>query len=493
MSSTIDSSGINGRVGIAMMNAVDGGSSPVPQFPRTPPVRARRRFLPAACRVALLLLFPAAALAQEEFDPPLITAEERRAFEDTQRRQYPSALQADNPSPDEQLVLKEGARYYLYGLTMVELRKDLPDVIDDMTNDLYTGLCTENARRIVCQEIVDRAVELLPPQPNETGENLNPNRLGQPHVVRMNLAIMLRRLNIRPPEGQRGAIPFVPARTPLLMILSDPGNTRMEARYWAAEGLGRICETAVPGVTDGDLQLVPRSEIGVALANAMQHPATKDDQTRFLPMQIMDSLGDCGLSRDAVGSALIIETLASCLANTEESDLVRSTAALSISRLGRINEANGLGAGVNFPLIISETMKYGREVAAELQAGNGNIHSRRALINLYFAFEGERPITAEEQRIGFNHQVLRAGLGQHSALVQSAYTAILPVFQEVASNPNPNITPAMVQALDTWIAGNEVTDRKITPESEPLPEPAAPAANPPADPCPCPAPETEEP
>lgn len=471
-----------------MMNAVDEGSSPVPQFSLTLPTRAIRRRFPTAWRFALLLLILPASAHAQEFDPPLITSEARRDFERNKQRQYQTALQSANPSDAEQQLLREGAQYHLYGLTLAELRKELPVVTDDLMNDLYSGLASENARRVICQEVVNRAIEFLPPQPNEPGD-LDGNRLGQPHVVRLNLAIMLRRLNVRPSDARQGAIPFVPARTALLLILNDPGNTRTDARIWAAEGLGRICDAAVAGVPDGDLSIVPRAEIGVALCNAMQTPHAQNDRTHFYPMQIMDSLGDCGLSQDAVGNPVMIETLINCLANPQEHDLVRSTAALSISRLGRINEANGLGGGVNYPLIIQKTMEYGHELAAELQAGNGNVHTRRAIMNLYFAFKGLQPTVAAEQKIGFSNQVLRAGLGQHTALVQGAYDAILPVFQEVASNPTPNIAPDMVQGLSDWIGANPVTDTKITPSSDPLPEPdatAAPEPDPAPEPCPVP-------
>lgn len=463
----------------------------MPQFPLTLPARAVRRCSPALWRLAILaLVFPAVAQAQEEFDPPLTTTELRRDFETNKYRQFQAALKLPNPAPADQDILREGAQYYLHGLTLPELRKNLPEqVTEDLMRELYGGLAEENARRFVCQEIVDKTAELLPDEAA--------GRLGQPHVVRLNLAIMLRRLNVRQPDARQGAIPFVPARTALLLILNDPGNTRTEARYWAAEGLGRICNASVPGVTDGDLGIVPRAEIGVALASAMNTPHAQDDRTHIYPMQIMKSLGDCGLSRDATGDPILVETLAKCLANTAEHDLVRSMAALSLSRLGRVSEANGVGGGVNVPLIISLVMEYGRELAEKLKAGNGDVHTRRAIMNLYFAFEGERPLQAEEQKTGFNNQILRAGLGQHAGMVQSAYQAILPLFQEVAQNPNPNITDAMIESLDGWIEANPVEDRRITPESDPLPLPGMPGDpdnGAPANPDPAPEPEeTEEP
>lgn len=455
-----------------MLNAVDGGSSPVPHCTPTLPAQALARTFHAAWRLAILALaVPAFAQAQEdEFDPPLITAQERRAFEDRNVfREYQTALGVGNPSPEQVEVLRRGARYHLYGLTLEEIRDHLPDETNDLIAEIEAQFATEEARRIVCQEIVDRAPELLP----------GDGRLGQPHIVRLNMAILLRRLNIRKAGvRQEPPVPFVPARTAMLAILNDPGNTRPDARFWAAEGLGRICELSVPNVPDGDLTIVARSEIGVALVAALESEHAQNDPTRFFPMQIMDSLGDCSLAKDAVGDPILVETLAVCLNGDQNKndDLVRSTAALSLSRLGRVQAANGLGSPVNFPLVIHESVAYLRDVAVRLKTGQGQgqVHYRRAILNVYFAFEGQSPPAAAASQIGFNHQIERAGLNSHRELVESAYAAALPIFQVVAASEDPEIDDAMIEALDTWLAANAPEDRKITPDSEPLPDPNGP-------------------
>ncbi|MGE3799129.1 MAG: HEAT repeat domain-containing protein, partial [Thermomicrobiales bacterium] len=407
----------------------------------------------------VLLVLPIALQAQE-FDPPLITQADRHNFDRTQYRTFQQALGQTNPNAADRAILQEGARQYLYSLTLEELRDNLPDVTEDLVNDLYSTLASENGRRIVCQEIVNLAPNLLP----EPG-----TRLGQPDIVRLNLAIMLRRLNIRTQSAQQAAVPFVPAMTALLKILNDP-TSRGDAMYWAADGLGRICDAAQPGVTDGDLGVVQRTEIAEALVAALGTDQAKDDRTRFVTLQIVDSLGDCGLAKNIAGQPVFADALMNVLRNENELDVVRAMAALSLSRLGRVSNQTSLSSGVDFERLFADVMSLTGELANKMRTGPG-VHTRRAIVLIYFSFNGEHPLQARQQQTGWNNQIQRNGLGPYRARVESAYQILLPMFQEVLSNENPRISDPMINGIDGWLQDPANVPQGIAAPGNPDPNP----------------------
>ncbi len=423
-----------------MLYPAEGENSPVPEYMLKPPAHAVGRIATFVIGLALVLPALPAALQAQEFDPPLITQAERHNFDRTQYRVFQQALGQSNPSAADRAILQEGAKQYLYSLTLEELRDNLPDVTEDLVNDLYSTLASENGRRIVCQEIVNLAPNLMP----ETG-----TRLGQPDIVRLNLAIMLRRLNIKTQSAQQAAVPFVPAMTALLKILNDD-STRADAKYWAVDGLGRICDAAQPGVMDGDLGVVQRTEIGEALVAALASEQVANDRTRFYALQIVDSLGDCGIAKNIGGQPVMADALMNTLRNSDELDLVRAMAALSLSRLGRVSNQTSLSSGVDFERLIFDVMGLAVELAEKMRTGPG-VHTRRAIVLIYFSFNGEHPLQARQQQTGWNNQIQRNGLGPYRARVENAYQLLLPMFQEVLSNENPRISDDMINGINGWL------------------------------------------
>lgn len=411
----------------------------MPEFTLKQPTRASVPFSQVLAGLVLFVLMaPALAMAQQ-FDDPLMTDADWQSFRSQQYREFQVALQSNNPSQAERTVLQLGAERYVYSLTLEERRNDLPDVIDDLMNDIYSTLATVNARRVICQHIVSLTPNFLP----------GDGRMGQPHIVRMNLAILLRRLDVTAPGPQQPAVPYVPARTGLLAILND-GDTRADAKYHAADGLGRICEAARAGVQDGELGSVERNEIAESLVAALESPQTESEKTRFYALQLVEALGDCGLAKNIAGQPIVADALVKVLQNPGELELVRAAAALSLSRLGWVVPANSLAAGVDFDAIIIAVMSLTQELAEHMRTGPG-VHTRRSLVLIYFSFVGERPPIAQQQQIGWNNQINRNGLGPFRPKVESAYAVTLPVFQEVVGNDAPRISEAMVTAINDWL------------------------------------------
>jgi hypothetical protein len=389
--------------------------------------------------------------ADAEYGPPLITADERKAWEGKHGGKYRSALTAENPDAAAKDELILGARTALYSLTLYEQEGEtekFKEVVRQLSEELRRSITKKAPRDVMNAEIVRIAPDLLDKGPKS----------------RLNAVILVAGLSIdaHSPQGPPPK-PYVPGHKVLLNVLNEPSQL-VVCKIWAANGLARICRDGDPGVND-------RNAIAADLVTALDSPQAKLPANWWYRMRLLDALGDSGLVYNLVQKPIVIDALMKVLADPQEDWIIRSTAARAVTQLPWT-------ATTNVQLVTYEIASLTREMA---QARNQQIEAAQArnqppagarwlpgYFNVYMSF---MPDTSEkmQKRWGLRQQVERPGLGASRPVVEAAYQVVLPVINSVTGNANPVPTPAaLLQNLDNWIRNNTPQNLKVTPESDEL-------------------------
>ena len=408
--------------------------------PETPPETTR----------APSVVIPA---ADDEFGPPLISAEERKLWTRTHGTKYRSALTTEHPNPADKDELTLGVKTALYSLTLYEHEGnavEFANVVRSLADDLRRSTTKKEPRDHMNAEIVRVAADLLDKAPKS----------------RLNAVLIVASLTSDPEATPPK--PFVPGFKLLLTVLNEPTQF-VDCKIWAANGLARICR-------DGDPNINDRNLIVGDLITSLDGPQARLSANWWYRMRLLDALGDSGLVYNLVQKPIVIDALMKVLSDRQEDWLIRSTAARAVTQLPWT-------ATTNVPLITHEIARLTHEMG---EARNQNLGSPRwkwCFINVYMSF---MPDTVEEmqKRWGLRQQVERAGLGVHKPFVEAAYLVVVPVINSVTGNANPVPTPpALLQNLGNWLQNNVPQNLKVTPESEdlkltpPQPPPMAGAGN----------------
>lgn len=354
-------------------------------------------------------------------------------------------LKLNSPSSAQIKEIQRIAHYYLSRMTHEEIRERLPkEVTQRLHAEILTPSNRPNARAALLDELIRQAPALL----------THPSDL-----VRINTVLMLSELSIEPAnfQSQTPAIPYAPAHKVLVDVLKDPQQL-LECRIIAARGLGRICRDD----ENNTLSSTDRSDIGIALVETVQsvQPASNDDVWWFR-FRLIEALGYVDRLENVGGEPIMIDTLLETLANPKEHLLVRSQAALSLSRLP-------YNSSTNVQLITHEICQLILRLSAEFEKNPSAQHWRDSYSRVYLAF---RPASQRQANRGWGllYQVQRGGLGGNSSYVNAAFERAMPIFKSILEPETPGPIPkARLTTFQEWVAGNQPSSRQVTSSSKPL-------------------------
>ena len=380
--------------------------------------------------------------------------------EDYRRNQYfkdKNAQQSTSPSNQQVQALQRMSRYYMSQLTFQNTARLPKEIVDRfIAIELFAQNCTPKGRQAMMDEVLAKAPDLLTyPEP----------------IVRTNTVLLLIQLSTEPPQFQNGreipAVPYAPAHKLLIQILAD-SNQLLEARILAARGLGRIARYS--GLDLGSNQ---RSDIAVTLVDTLsQLPILPADENWWFRYRIVESLGFVDRLDSVTRAPIVIDTLLQVLSNRQETWLLRSQAALSLSRLP-------FDGTTNVPLVTHEIVGLLAELAVgyEKDKPPKDPEWRHAFSRVLLSFRPANQSQAKNRHWGLLFQTERSGVGAHAAYIQQAWGKAFPVLKPVIEQDprierDPKGVPAAipadaVTALKEWVSSNVPQDRRATPGSPP--------------------------
>jgi hypothetical protein len=396
---------------------------------------------------------PPAASAQEagnSWDRPewVMTPTEANTFR--RSPEYRAALdikKATSPGAQQERILRRVVQFWLSQLTF-EDRSRLPKEVVDrlLTTEIMSSLTADKPRQVMMDEVIDKAPDLLKhPDP----------------IVRTNTLLLLNQLSAEPPTFRAGthfpAVPYVPTFRLLSEVITDSDQI-IEVRILAARGLGRIARDS--GIELGGNQ---RSEIAETLVETLNGtPITGDDDILWLRFRIVESLGYVERLDNTVRAPIVIDTLLQVIGNAEETWLVRSQAARSVSQLP-------FDQSTNLPLVTHEIASLLLEMATAYREENPKREEwRHAFFRVYLAFHPAKEAEGLQRRWGLLFQINRPGLGGDRAYVRQAFETSFPVIQPCVQRPPQEIPPASFDGLKEWVTENIPQNRQATPNSQPL-------------------------
>lgn len=389
---------------------------------------------------------PAAVPVQEKWVPPSWLMDQVAAEKfGREKIKLLQNLKVNNPSSAQVKELSRVAEFYLSVMTHDGVRQRIPkEVTQRLMGDLLTPSNRPNARAALMDEIIRRVPEII----NHPSD-----------LVRTNIVLMLTELSIEPAnfQTQTPAIPYAPTHKILIQILGDSQQLR-ECRIIAARGLGRICRDD----ENNALSSTERSDVAVALVDALAAvPSSHLDEDWWYRFRIAESLGFVNRLDNVGGKPIVIDSLLETLSNPAEQLLVRTQAALSISRLPYTGSTN-------VQLITNQIGKLLLRLTAEFAKDPAADHWRDYFSRVFVAFRPETQLEANKGW-GLLYQVKKGGLTGSSAYVDAAFERAMPIFKAVLEPEKPSAIPASaVKTFQEWVSGNQPSNRKVTPSSPEL-------------------------
>ncbi len=359
-------------------------------------------------------------------------------------------LKQNNLNTSQRNEVNKIAYFYLSRMTHEDVRQSIPkDVTTRLNTDILSSSNRPEARAILMDEILKEVPKILN----------HPSA-----IVRTNAVMMLTELSIEPAnfQSKTPAIPYVPVHKVLIDILAD--TTQLpECKVIAARGLARVCRDAV----NNTLTTANRSDIAIALTTTLKSvPPGSADEVWWLRYRLVDALGFVDRIGDINNNPIVIDAILEVLSNPDEQLIVRSQAALSISRLP-------FTGSTNVQLITHEICQLTLRLSAEFNKDKKNPKGpqwRTYFSRVYISFRPELQSEAEKNW-GLLYQVKRGGLGGSVNYVDDAFAQIMPIIKSIVESENPGPIPdAALKSLTAWTKANKPTDRKVTPKSKPLPE-----------------------
>lgn len=354
-------------------------------------------------------------------------------------------LKNNNPGTAQIKELSRVADYYLSKMTHEEVRQSIPkDVNQRLLSDVLTPSARPNGRAALLEEIINKIPSIL----NHPSD-----------VVRTNAVLLLTEMSIEPSNFQTKtpAIPYTPVHKILIQIIEDSQQLR-ECKIIAVRGLGRICRDDFSNT----LSSTDRSDIANTLAKAVESvPVSSEDEDWWYRFRTIESLGYVDRLDNVNGEPIVIDTIMKALSDPKEHLLVRSQAALSISRLPYTGSTN-------VQLITSQICKLTLRLSAEFLKDPTADYWRDYFSRVFLAF---RPETQEQSEKGWGllYQVKKAGLGANSGYVDQAFERAMPIFKAILQPETPGPLPApSLKTFQEWVQNNLPSNKKVTPASETL-------------------------
>lgn len=405
------------------------------------------------CSVVGLLWTTSEVLAQgSAWTNPewLMSKEQIDKFRREEYFQVKNHQKATNPGNTQIQALNRMVHYWMSQMLTANRARIPKEVVDRfLANELLnTQTGSLKARELMMEETINCARSLLQhPEP----------------IIRTNTALLLNQLSSEPTRFESGreipAVPYIPSYRFLMEVLQDDKQLP-EVRILAARGLTRILRDspALDGVT--------RSSIAVAYVDALgQLPISQDDENWWLRYRIVEGLGYVERLTNVTDAPIVIDTLFQVLSNPQETWLIRSQAALSLSRLP-------FSGTTNVELVTHEIASLLAEMADAYAKQPDDPVWRHAFSRVYFAFRP--PNNAQASRNwGLMFQTNRPGVGVHGPYIQQACEKVFPVALPLVppvplGQPTPELSESAVTALKDWLGNNAPADRRPTPKSDPL-------------------------
>ncbi len=281
----------------------------------------------------------------------------------------------------------------------------------------------------------------------------------QPPNVQYSATLLAARLNAKTADQNKRipAQPY-PASQKFLMGVMLDEQMPISARIIAVNGLNRL-------MRDGDISTVEKSNIGVALADALRKQKIENPLARkWYRWKIVEALGNTGRYEETGYRPVMIDALMSVIVNRQDDWEVRAAAARAASQLP-------LDGKVNIELVNYEIVRLLAELATAYNASDRTPPStwKWAFDSIYLAYKSPTKVDQDEKHWGLMHLTAPRGREQ----IQSAYKVVLKVVKPVMeAQVLAPVNAADLKGLNDWLANNKVADRKVTSQSEPLPEPA---------------------
>jgi hypothetical protein len=414
--------------------AADSETLPaVPMEEETPPKPAPRSKAPAVV-----------------YAPPRVTEKDDQDWRSKRQVKFQRAQKALAVSGTESKELIDAGTHIVDRMTIPKLVGNLPLMAIDPARRMVDG-CQPNPKAVLLKAITDRSVELLAEKPSH------------PPDVQLGIVILLGSLNAQPGSNSAPPVPYTGSSKALITVLEDT-SMPLQCRIAAASGLGRMGREARERVSLGDLSVVQRNEIATSLAKVLisSEAQANDEGHVWFRGRVVEALGDCGEAFDIIKTSVFIDALMTTATNPQENLRVRAAAIRAATQTKWDGQ-------VNFPLILSETVKLSAEIA---KASNAAIAAkkpipselRHANIDIYLAFQPKTDRQANTLYWGLLNQTKRNGLGGNAPAVQTAYAAVLPVVNTILTTGNKLIAVPqnLIAAEQAWIDANSPQDRKPT-------------------------------
>ncbi len=378
---------------------------------------------------------------------PLMTLSEEKEFNTQIRRYTTQALKASNPSRADEELIDQGVRYRVYRTTIEENAGNLANLSKDLVADIERFAADDHprARDIALQSAVKYLTELL---------------VDQPRKVKANAIYLLGRLTEKNERVGVNQIPpemFNGAAAPLAQIVAETSQP-IEMKVAALYGLGRILN---------DLTPPPRAlkdQITKALVQALEQSESlpKGDGRDWLQWKIADTLGLMREPRSLTQEPLVVDTLWELWHDPAMPWWVRTRAFRSMTQLE-------LDSSFNIPLIASESVRLTGRLAADYNQNPRPPIWRNCFFDMYFGMWAQEE-AQRERGWGLRSQAQK-GLRTHERVINGAYTAILPIINNVTGSspgqPKPVSGGSFTKAVE-WLRNNTPTDLKIHSRAEPL-------------------------
>lgn len=353
-----------------------------------------------------------------------------------------SNLKLNSPSTAQVREIQKIAHYYLSKITHEEVRQKIPQ---NVTQRFHAELLQSSHRPAARAALLDEILRIIP------------DLLTHPDdLIRVNAVLLLTELSIEPAnfQTQTPALPYTPTHRVLISILGD-SQQKMECRILASRGLSRIARDDEAN----SLSSNERSDIAIALVGGLASvPSGKADEVWWFRYRVVEALGYVNRLDNVSGQPIVIDTLLAVLGDPDEHLLVRSQAALSVSRLP-------YAGSTNVQLITHEICRLIMRLSVEFEKNPRNPYWRDYFGRVYLAFRPENQQQANKNW-GLTSQIRRPGLGGSSAYVEAAFERAIPIFKAILEPENPTQIPQQsLKTFQEWVAANQPSNRKVTPAS----------------------------
>ncbi len=405
------------------------------------------------------------AMPELEITKELLTDGEEAEFK---KKGGETALQkafgSASPNEEEKKALDNGARWFVYRLTMVKYREEetpnkdknasaavknstpkerLPEIRTRVLNTLRTYATKPSsavAREYFLKKLTEHCEELL-------DNNFH---------VRLNAVLLLGQISLNDGNLARGLEPpaFAGAYPVLLEVVQD--TKQHEAiRVAAALALTRICRTALTP----DLADKRRVEIAVAVAAVL----AKNNTHWWLQMRLAECLAAAGVAGDPAdkNNPAVLQTLAEVMSDKQRHWEVRVEAARAIGRL----PLDGITVGP----IAYEMVNLGHQLAQGYMANPKKESWTKYFWKLYLAFkksDSNDKVVGDRRKAG----LLEAIPGQKE--IKDAYEQIV-IITNVGLDPVGKLFSAeQLKTLEVWLKDHK--SGSIMAGGVPISKPSAP-------------------